>query len=80
MSADQENGLEKTPESLASEAQARRDFLAKAGRFAIVTPPSVTLLLGTSLSSRAIAKSSGSSSDGYRPHGGQDRNRDRVEK
>ncbi|MFK0690829.1 hypothetical protein ACFX5Q_21895 [Mesorhizobium sp. IMUNJ 23033] len=47
-------------ESLVSEAQARRDFLKKAGRFAAVTPPSVTLLLGTSLSSAAIAKSGGS--------------------
>ncbi|WP_436248626.1 hypothetical protein [Mesorhizobium amorphae] len=48
------------PEALVSEAQARRDFLKKAGRFAAVTPPSVTLLLGTSLSSAAIAKSGGS--------------------
>jgi hypothetical protein len=48
------------PEGLVSEAQARRDFLKKAGRFAAVTPPSVTLLLGTSLSSAAIAKSGGS--------------------
>lgn len=54
------NGVEKTPENLTSEAQARRDFLTKAGRFAVVTPPSITLLLGTSLSSRAIAKSNGS--------------------
>ncbi|SFQ17697.1 hypothetical protein SAMN03159463_05873 [Mesorhizobium sp. NFR06] len=51
---------EKNPESLVSEAQARRDFLKKAGRFAAVTPPAITLLLGTSLNSRAIAKSSGS--------------------
>lgn len=49
-----------TTESLVSEAQARRDFLKKAGRFAAVTPPAITLLLGTSLSSRAIAKSGGS--------------------
>jgi hypothetical protein len=51
---------ENKPESLVSEAQARRDFLKKAGRFAAVTPPAITLLLGTSLNSRAIAKSSGS--------------------
>ncbi len=42
-----------------SEDQARRAFLKKAGRFAVVTPPAITLLLGTSLDSRAIAKSSG---------------------
>ncbi|WP_436173972.1 hypothetical protein [Mesorhizobium sp. LjNodule214] len=40
--------------------QARRDFLKKAGRFAAVTPPAITLLLGASLSSAAIAKSGGS--------------------
>ncbi|MDX8443393.1 hypothetical protein RFM51_27880 [Mesorhizobium sp. VK3E] len=48
------------PDSLVSEGEARRDFLKKAGRFAAVTPPSITLLLGTSLSSAAIAKSGGS--------------------
>ncbi|MBD9509051.1 hypothetical protein IB265_19970 [Ensifer sp. ENS10] len=53
------NDSEKVPEGLETEAQARRDFLKKAGRFAVVTPPAITLLLGTSLSSRAIAKSSG---------------------
>lgn len=37
----------------------RREFLAKCGRFAIVTPPAVTLLLSTSLTSDAIAKSGG---------------------
>lgn len=45
---------------LVSEAKARRDFLKRAGRFAAVTPPAMTLLLGTSLNSRAIAKSGGS--------------------
>jgi hypothetical protein len=46
---------ERMPEGLVSEAQARRDFLKKAGRFAVVTPPAITLLLGTSLNSRAIS-------------------------
>ncbi|AZO62118.1 hypothetical protein EOA75_10965 [Mesorhizobium sp. M1A.F.Ca.IN.022.07.1.1] len=50
---------ERTQEVLVSEAQARRDFLKKAGRFAAVTPPAITVLLGTSLNSRAIAKSGG---------------------
>ncbi len=53
----------KTPdtplEDLTSEDKARRDFLKRAGRFAAVTPPAIALLLGTSLSSRAIAGSSG---------------------
>ncbi|RUU01203.1 hypothetical protein EOD23_21930 [Mesorhizobium sp. USDA-HM6] len=50
----------RTAETLVSESQARRDFLKKAGRFAAVTPPAITLLLGTSLSSKAIAQSGGS--------------------
>ena len=60
MAIESKGYLESTTESLASEAQARRDFLRKAGRFAAVTPPAITLLLGTSLNSRAIAKSGGS--------------------
>ncbi|OHV88586.1 hypothetical protein [Mesorhizobium sp. ORS 3428] len=51
--------LERRPQVLVPEAQARRDFLKKAGRFAAVTPPAITLLLGTSLNSKAIAKSGG---------------------
>lgn len=65
MPEDNTNGLERAPDNLASEDHARREFLAKAGRFALVTPPAITLLLGTSLSSRAIAKSNGSSRPGY---------------
>ncbi|PST24141.1 hypothetical protein C7U60_09475 [Mesorhizobium plurifarium] len=37
----------------------RREFLKSCGRFAIVTPPAVTMLLSTSLTSNAIAKSGG---------------------
>ena len=37
----------------------RRKFLATCGRFAVVTPPAVTLLLSTSLNSDAIASSGG---------------------
>lgn len=42
----------------------RRAFLKTAGRFAAVTPPAMTLLLSTSMSSPAIAKSGG----GGTPH------------
>ena len=45
----------------------RRKFLAACGRFAVVTPPAVTLLLSTSLHSDAIARS-GSDGGGGRPH------------
>src|SRR6185437_1094222 len=38
---------------------ARREFLGHCGRFAVVTPPTITLLLSTSLNSSAIALSSG---------------------
>jgi hypothetical protein len=45
----------------------RRKFLAACGRFAVVTPPAVTLLLSTSLHSDAIAHSGGGKGGG-RPH------------
>ncbi|WP_084299211.1 hypothetical protein [Bradyrhizobium sp. WSM1743] len=35
----------------------RREFLKTCGRFAVVTPPAMTLLLSTSLTSDAIARS-----------------------
>jgi hypothetical protein len=39
--------------------QDRRRFLAVCGRFSVVTPPAITLLLSTSLNSQAIALSGG---------------------
>ena len=42
----------------------RRKFLASCGKFAVVTPPAITMLLSTSLNSTAIAYSGG------RGHGG----------
>ena len=64
MSTKNATGPENAGQPNSSEDQARRDFLKKAGRFAIVTPPAITLLLGTSLNSRAIAGSSGSGGKG----------------
>jgi hypothetical protein len=43
----------------------RRDFLKKCGTFAAVTPPAVTFLLSTSMSSKAIAASSGRPGHGF---------------
>jgi len=60
MSTKNAKGPDSAREPDSSEDQARRDFLKKAGRFAVVTPPAITLLLGTSLNSRAIAASHGS--------------------
>lgn len=37
----------------------RRDFLKSCGKFAVTVPPAMTLLLSTSLSSPAIAQSTG---------------------
>jgi hypothetical protein len=49
--------------------EARRGFLATCGRFAIITPPAVTMLLSTSLTSRAIAKSGGVTAKGNNGYG-----------
>ena len=43
----------------------RRAFLRKAGGFAVITPPAVTFLLSTSMSSKAIAASGGRPGHGF---------------
>jgi hypothetical protein len=48
----------------------RRKFLAACGRFAVITPPALTVLLSTSLNSTAIAHSGGRGASGW---GGDDR-------
>lgn len=53
----------------------RRKFLASCGRFAAVTPPAITMLLSTSLSSEAIAHSGGRGHWGG--SGGKDRGHSR---
>lgn len=64
----------------------RRKFLATCGRFAVVTPPAITLLLSTSLNSTAVAgsagKGNGKGNNGYgngggdgSPNGKEDRDR-----
>ena len=50
------------------EIEDRRKFLITAGRFAAVTPPAITLLLSTSLTSDAIAHSGAQGANG---NGGQ---------
>ncbi|MDF0581939.1 hypothetical protein GPL17_37105 [Bradyrhizobium yuanmingense] len=42
-----------------SNSEDRREFLRSCGKFAAVTPPVMTLLLSTSLTSTAIASSGG---------------------
>jgi hypothetical protein len=63
-----------------SASEDRRKFLATCGKFAIVTPPALTLLLSTSLNSTAIASSSGNNGGGNgggdgSPNGKPDGNR-----
>jgi hypothetical protein len=55
-----------------SATEDRRKFLATCGKFAIVTPPALTLLLSTSLNSTAIASSSGNHGNNGRGNGGGD--------
>jgi len=43
---------------------ARRNFLKSCGRFAVVTPPAISLLLSTSLNSPAVAASGANGSNG----------------
>ncbi|WP_085033164.1 hypothetical protein [Ensifer aridi] len=52
--------MSEIPSELSSKSdEDRREFLKSCGRFAVVTPPTVTMLLSTSLTSNAIAKSGG---------------------
>jgi hypothetical protein len=44
-------------ETRSQEGTDRRAFLAKAGKFAVVVPPAMTMLLSTTMSSPAIAQS-----------------------
>ncbi|MBB4422300.1 hypothetical protein GGD66_000826 [Bradyrhizobium sp. CIR48] len=51
----------------------RREFLKTCGKFAVVTPPTITALLSTSLTSAAIAQSGGrlvQGNNGYGNGGG----------
>ncbi|WP_213287387.1 hypothetical protein [Bradyrhizobium sp. sGM-13] len=52
------------------ETEDRRKFLISAGRFAAVTPPAITLLLSTSLTSDAIAHSGASVRGGPKGNNG----------
>jgi hypothetical protein len=55
MSSAEENRF--APEANAD--QDRRKFMTTCGKFAVVTPPAITMLLSTSLTSTAIARSGG---------------------
>lgn len=51
-----------------SEDEDRREFLKTCGKFAAVTPPAMTMLLSTSLTSNAIARSGGGGSHEHEHH------------
>ena len=64
----------------------RREFLRACGKFAVTVPPAMTILLSTSLTSEAIAASTGGISNGGNQGGsgansstGVDRGGDHVE-
>lgn len=57
---DQETGAEQTGAPQTGVGADRRQFLSTAGKFAAITPPAMTMLLSTSLSSPAIAASAAS--------------------
>ncbi len=58
-------------ESIEAEvAQARRRFLANCGKFAVATPPAITLLLAASRANYAVASSGSVSSGGGGGGGG----------
>lgn len=64
MSSEMPNGLPSRSD------EDRREFLKNCGRFAVVTPPAVTMLLSTSLTSNAIAKSGGGGGGGSKGNNG----------
>jgi hypothetical protein len=53
------------PKDNAASVADRRKFLAACGRFAVITPPALTVLLSTSLNSTAIAHSGGQGARGW---------------
>jgi hypothetical protein len=52
-----------------TDGEDRREFLKSCGKFAAVTPPAMTLLLSTSLTSTAIASSGGHTVHGNNGYG-----------
>jgi hypothetical protein len=52
-----------------SETNDRREFLKKCGKYGAVTPPIIAMLLSTSLTSNAIAKSSRGNKFGWDKNG-----------
>jgi hypothetical protein len=70
--ADIDRGQNEVASEKAAVDEDRRVFLAKCGRFAVITPPAMTVLLSTTLNSTAIAKSGGGQGNNGRGNGGGD--------
>ncbi len=66
--------MPKDPTDMMSSEADRRAFLGACGKFAAVTPPAMTLLLSTSLTSSAIAYSGGNGHHDNAHHYGQFKN------
>jgi hypothetical protein len=71
-----------TPEKTETDSLSddRRKFLASCGKFAVVTPPAITLLLSTSLNSTAVARSGGGSNGDHHDNDRHDDDRDRDDR
>jgi len=50
-------------------SEARRSFLARCGKYAVVTPPTVGLLLSAAKQNYAVASSGGSGNHGHGDYG-----------
>jgi hypothetical protein len=57
-------------EAQAPAASDRQNFLAACGKFAVITPPAIALLLSTSLNSTAVANCGGRGNNGWGNAGG----------
>jgi hypothetical protein len=62
--------MDNSEHSISNSENDRRSFLKSCGRFAATVPPTMTVMLATSLTSNAIAKSTGARDTG--PTGGGD--------
>lgn len=63
--------MQEMPTNLSAADEDRRRFLKSCGRFAATVPPTMTMLLSTSLTSEAIAKSTGGGGGGAKGGNGK---------
>jgi hypothetical protein len=64
--------MDNSEHSISNSENDRRSFLKSCGRFAATVPPTMTVMLATSLTSNAIAKSTGARDTGAKSGGTPD--------